>query len=66
MFIQKSILYITKQQIGKDLKNKRVKKAFAINAPRREKCIYDKQKIRTIRRHVLHEYLTEIDKNRSR
>jgi transposase len=30
--------------------------------PKREKCIFDKQNIRTIRRHVWQEYLTEIDR----
>jgi transposase len=30
--------------------------------PKREKCIYDNQNIRTIRRHVWQEYLSEIDR----
>lgn len=36
-------------------------KEICDKCPKREKCIYDKQNIRTIRRHVWQEYLTEID-----
>ena len=38
------------------------KKDICDKCPKREKCIYDKQSIRTIRRHVWQEYLTEIDR----
>lgn len=37
-------------------------KEICDKCPKREKCIYDKQNIRTIRRHVWQEYLTEIDR----
>lgn len=37
-------------------------KEICDRCPKREKCIYDKQNIRTIRRHVWQEYLTEIDR----
>ena len=37
-------------------------KSICDKCPVREKCIYDKQNIRTIRRHVWQEYLTEIDR----
>ena len=37
-------------------------KEICDKCPKREKCIYDKQHIRTIRRHVWQEYLTEIDR----
>lgn len=37
-------------------------KEICNKCPKREKCIYDKQNIRTIRRHVWQEYLTEIDR----
>ena len=38
------------------------KKDICDKCPKREKCVYDKQSIRTIRRHVWQEYLTEIDR----
>lgn len=38
------------------------KKDICDRCPVREKCIYEKQSIRTIRRHVWQEYLTEIDR----
>lgn len=37
-------------------------KEICDKCPIKEKCIYDKQTIRTIRRHVWQEYLTEIDR----
>jgi hypothetical protein len=38
------------------------KKDICDKCPIREKCIYEKQSIRTIRRHVWQEYLTDIDR----
>lgn len=43
-------------------KEYRSQKNICKECPIREKCIYDKQTIRTIRRHVWQEYLTEIDR----
>lgn len=43
-------------------KEYRSQKDICNKCPRRNKCIYEKQEIRTIRRHVWQEHLTEIDR----